>query len=148
MPVTDDQMATLHAQLAGRTEEHRRLAKQLDPEQAKLGYAALIAAAFILAVENRFMEGEGVADDAEIINFIASARERSDDSADAINPDIAQQMILHLLGRGSVANIDENVKFEHQIILLAALVGQAQFDDSKLNSFLNEARSLADRILG
>lgn len=147
MTVTDDQAATLRAQLAGEVDEHRRLARQLDAEQAKLGYAALVAAAFIVAVERRFMKDEKVSDDAEVIDFIASARERSDDSAEIINPEIAEAMILHLLGRGSVAGIDENTKFEHQIILLAALIGQAQLSDSELETFMTEARSLADQIL-
>jgi hypothetical protein len=147
MTVTDDQAATLRAQLAGEVDEHRRLAQRLDPEQAKLGYAALVAAAFIVAVERRFMKDGKVADDAEVIDFIASARERSEDSADIINPKIAESMILHLLGRGSVATIDQNTKFEHQIILLAALVGQAQYTDSQLDDFMAEARSLANKIL-
>jgi hypothetical protein len=147
MTVTDEQAATLRAQLAGQVDEHRRLTQQLDPEQAKRGYAALVAAAFIVAVERRFMKDGRVSDNAEVIDFIASARERSDDSAEIINPEVAETMILHLLGRGSVAGINENTKFEHQIILLAALVGQAKFNDSELDTFMTEARSLADEIL-
>ncbi|WP_143227382.1 hypothetical protein [Actinomadura mexicana] len=147
MPVTSDQISTLRAQLSGQVDEHRRLLRQLDPEQAKQGYAALVAAAFVVAVERRFRQGEKVAGDDEVIDFIASARERSDDSAEIINPEVAEKMILTLLGRGSITGIDENTKLEHQIILLAALVGQAQFDRPELDAFIAEAHSLADEIL-
>ncbi|GGT94396.1 hypothetical protein [Actinomadura citrea] len=147
MPVSSDQVATLRAQLSGQADEHRRLLRQLDPEQAKQGYAALVAAAFVVAVERRFRQGEIIADDSEVIEFVASARERSDDSAEIINPDVAEKMILTLLGRGSIATLDENTKLEHQIILLAALIGQAQLDDPELDAFIAEARTLADEIL-
>ncbi|MGC4955002.1 hypothetical protein ACLQ2P_17435 [Actinomadura citrea] len=147
MPVTNDQAATLRAQLAGEVEEHRRLAQQLDPEQAKLGYAALIAAAFVVAVERRFRQGDQVAERSDVIDFIASARERSDESADLINPEVAEQMILQLLGKAPAPSADDNTQFEHQIILLAALIGQEQFDDPELDAFMREARSLADQAL-
>jgi hypothetical protein len=38
MPVTDEQEATLHAQLAGRFEEHKRLLNALDRSPRDGGY--------------------------------------------------------------------------------------------------------------
>ncbi len=37
MAVTDEQLRTLRAQLAGKTEEHLRMLGQLDPVEAKTG---------------------------------------------------------------------------------------------------------------
>ena len=54
MTVTDEQVATLRAQVEGKLDEHKRLLAQLDPATARTGYAALIAAAFSLAVNSRF----------------------------------------------------------------------------------------------
>ncbi|MEV0662977.1 hypothetical protein ACIBI3_25235 [Actinomadura luteofluorescens] len=147
MPVLAEQLATLRAQLAGQVDEHRRLLHRLDPEQAKLGYAALVAAAFVVAVERRFRQGKHAANDAQVIDFVASVREKDDDSAEIVNPKVAESMILTLLGRGSVDTIGENTMFEHQIMLLAALIGQAQFDESELDAFMAEAASLANQIL-
>ncbi|GAA4303770.1 hypothetical protein BJY14_007315 [Actinomadura luteofluorescens] len=147
MPVLTEHLATLRTQLAGQVDEHRRLLHGLDPEQARLGYAALVAAAFVVAVERRFREGNNVADDATVIDFIASVRARSDDSAHIVNPEVAESIILTLLGRGSVDTIDGNTLLEHQIILLAALVSQAQFEGSELDAFMAEAAALADQVL-
>ncbi|MFD0535773.1 hypothetical protein ACFQY7_20530 [Actinomadura luteofluorescens] len=107
----------------------------------------MVAAAFVVAVERRFREGNNVADDATVIDFIASVRARSDDSAHIVNPEVAESIILTLLGRGSVDTIDGNTLLEHQIILLAALVSQAQFEGSELDAFMAEAAALADQVL-
>jgi hypothetical protein len=56
MPVTDEQEATLHAQLAGNFDEYVRLLDSLDPVAARTGYSALVSAAFSLAADERFPE--------------------------------------------------------------------------------------------
>jgi hypothetical protein len=45
MPATDEQEATLHAQLAGNFDEYVRLLDSLDPAAARTGYSALVSAA-------------------------------------------------------------------------------------------------------
>lgn len=147
MPVTDEQVATLRAQLKGNLAEHRRLLSELDPEEAKVGYSALIAAAFIEAAERRFLRDDRPADESEIIEFVAKARETDDEMPDIINPQLAESMILHLLGKGQIIDADENTKLGHQIILLATLVGEEEFTDAELETFLHGARSLADDLL-
>ncbi len=147
MPVTDEQVATLRAQLKGNLAEHRRLLSELDPEEAKVGYSALIAAAFIEAAERRFLRDDRPAKESEIIEFVAKARETDDEMPDIINPQLAESMILHLLGKGQIIDADENTKLGHQIILLATLVGEEEFTDAELETFLHSARSLADDLL-
>jgi hypothetical protein len=71
MPVTDHQVATLRALLAGDPGEHARLHAQLDRDADRAGYSALIAAACFEAADRRFAASHTRADIAE---FVASAR--------------------------------------------------------------------------
>jgi hypothetical protein len=53
MPVTDEQEATLHTQLARKFDEHERMLDALDPIAARTGYSALVSAAFTIALIER-----------------------------------------------------------------------------------------------
>ena len=147
MTVTDKHVAVLRAQLSGDVDEHRRLAKQLSPEEANTEYAALVAGAFIEAVERRFIKAGNAAEDAEVINFVARVRGLDDEMPDIIDPRIAESLIFHLLEKGTVVEADPDKKFGHQIILLANLVGEAQFSSSELDAFLSSAQSIANELL-
>ncbi|MEU8804810.1 hypothetical protein [Spirillospora sp. NPDC048819] len=148
MPITDEHVAVLRAQLAGNREEHLRLMGQLDSDEANVYYTALVAAAFIEAAERHFIEDGKTADESNVIDFVAQVRERSDESSEIVNPQIAESMILDLLGKGTMVDADADTKFGHQIVLLAALVGEEQFTSAELDAFLLRARSLADELLG
>ncbi|MCP9948660.1 hypothetical protein [Actinomadura madurae] len=148
MPVTDEQIATLRAQLRGNIVEHRRLLKQLDADEANVGYPALIAAAFITAVQQRFIKDGQPADRSEVVDFVSRARAKHDEAPDVISPEIAERMILRLLGKGPMIEIDEESKLAHQIILLAALISQENFTEPELDAFLVKARAIADDFLG
>lgn len=52
MPLTDQQVAPLHALLVRQYEESQRLFALLD--QTAKGYRVLVSAAFMVAVERRF----------------------------------------------------------------------------------------------
>lgn len=147
MPVTDEQVATLRAQLRGNANEHRRLLRDLDSDEANVGYPALIAAAFIEAAERRFLKDGNAADESEVIDFVAGVRETDDEMPDVISAQIAEGMILHLLGKGAVVKADEETKLGHQIVLIAGLVGDEKFTEDDLDAFLRDARSLADQLL-
>lgn len=148
MPVTDDQVATLHALLAGRREEHRQLLNRLDRASANVGYSALLAAGLFEAVERRFIKEGKVADKAEVISFVASVRERGDELPDLIDPDIAERIILHMLDQGaSVSNLDPDTVIQHQLILLAGLIGDAHLSDAELEAFMRKIRHDADEML-
>jgi len=145
--VTDDQVATLRAQLKGNLAEHRQLLSELDPDEANVGYAALIAAAFIEAAERRFIKDGRAADESEVIDFVARVRETDDEMPGIINPELAESMILHLLEKGTTIEADESTKLGHQIVLLAFMIGEEQLNESELEEFLSSARSLADALL-
>ncbi|MES9605083.1 hypothetical protein [Actinomadura sp. NPDC000929] len=147
MPVTDHQVATLRALLKGEGEEHKRLADQLTPDEANSEYAALVAGAFIEAVERRFLINGNAAKESEVIDFVANVRQTDDEMANVIDPQIAEGLILFLLRKGEKVNADKNKVFGHQMVLLTFLVGQAQYTDAELDAFLVEARHLADQLL-
>ncbi|MGW3773669.1 hypothetical protein [Actinomadura verrucosospora] len=147
MPITDEQVAVLRAQLRGDREEHLRLLNQLDSEEANVFYTALVGSAFIEAAQHHFIKNGEVASTSQIIDFVAQVRERSDDSAHLINPKLAESMLLELLGKGRMINADSDTKFGHQIVMLSAMVGERQFTPVELDAFLQSARSLAEELL-
>jgi hypothetical protein len=143
MPVTDEQEATLHAQLAGRVDEHKRLLDALDPVAARTGYSALVSAAFAVAVDDRFPEGTTAAD---VIEFVADVRSRTEGTR-RIDPRVAERVIQAILFDESIDDIDARVSFQTQLVLLAALIADAHLDDAELDKFMNEARKLGDTWL-
>ncbi|NEA27329.1 hypothetical protein [Actinomadura bangladeshensis] len=147
MAITDKHMAVLRAQVTGQHDEHLQLVKQLEPDEANQEYAALVAAAFIAAVERRFIRDGEYADESEVIDFVAQVRAKSPEMPDVIDPDLAESLILHLLDKGPVKDADADTKFGHQLVLLAALAGEGQFSGSELEAFLSEARSIAEDLL-
>lgn len=144
MPVTDEQVVTLRAQLAGDVDEHRRLLARLDPSLAKTGYSTLIAAAFFEAVYSRFGEGGTVGD---VIAFVADVRSRAEELADSLDPQAAERIIRAALGDGEIDDLDDGTVIDAQIVLTAALVADARFDETELDEFLGEARKIADEWL-
>ena len=144
MPVTDDQEATLHAQLAGRFEEHKRLLDGLDPVAARTGYNALVTAAFALAADRRFPDGTTEAD---VITWVGDIRSRTEGAAAAINPRLAERLILAFLAVEEPADIDPRTKFQTRLLLLAGLIAEADPDPDSLSIFMARARRLADKWL-
>ena len=144
MPVTDDQEATLHAQLAGRFEEHKRLLDGLDPVAARTGYNALVTAAFALAADRRFPDGTTEAD---VITWVGDIRSRTEGAAAAINPRLAERLILAFLAVEEPADIDPRTKFQTRLLLLAGLIAEADPDPDSLARFMAQARRLADKWL-
>jgi hypothetical protein len=143
MPVTDEQEATLHAQLAGKLDEHKRLLNALDPVAARTGYSALVSAAFTIAATTRFPEGTPVA---EVIEYVGDVRSRTEGSAQ-MDPLIAERLLRAIVSDERVGDIDSRTNFETQLLLLGALIADARPDESELDRFMIRARKLADRWL-
>jgi len=143
MRVTDDQVATLRAQLAGDLDEHRRRLRGLDRKAAATGYSALIGAAFFEAVDRRFA---GRATEADVIEYVGDVRARGREIAMRLDPRVAERLILLCLGEDvPVDDIAPGERIAAQIVLLAAVVADADFDDAELDAFLADVRSIADR---
>jgi hypothetical protein len=144
MPVTDEQVAPLRAQLARQYEEHLRLFNLLDEDSKNTGYHALVSAAFITAAERRFARD---ASPGEVIEFVGSVRSASFQVADKVDPVIAERVIMAVFNDDSLDDIDARKSFETQLLLMVAIVGDENLDGAGLDSFLAQARKLADQWL-
>jgi hypothetical protein len=145
MPVTDRQVATLRAQLAGDLEEHKRLLRQFDSKSDGRPYVVLTNAAFFEAVDRQFGK-DSTSDD--MIEFIADVRSRSDRVRDELDPVVSERVLLAAVADGDMTDLDPKVARNNQRILLAAMVADEQFDDAGLDDFMAKARALADSLLG
>lgn len=149
MKITDKQVATLHAQLAGRTDEYVRRLDELETEEEQTGYTTLITAAFFEAVDRRFIRNGKTAENSEVIDFIATKREINPVAAEQLDPGVAEQVLLHALGKGTISKeIDGDTLMGTQVLLLAALIGEADLSEDDLESFLAKARAEADEHIG
>jgi hypothetical protein len=145
MPVTDDQVAVLRALLADDQDLYKMLYARLDRDRDSAGYIAMVTAGFAEAAERRFGENYQPAD---VIEFVADARSRSERAAQELDPRIAERVIEVALGRGSVADVSKTTLASTQLLLLGALVADEHFDDAGLDAFLASSRKLADQIIG
>jgi len=143
MPVTDEQEATLHAQLAGKFDEHKKLLDALDPVAARTGYSALVSAAFCIAAADRFPEGTTAT---EVIEYVGDVRSRAA-SVSSIDPRIAERVLLAVNTDEEIDDIDARTSFETQLVLLAALIADDHPDAAELDTFMARARRLADQWL-
>lgn len=141
MAVTADQVATLRAFLARDFDRYEQLYEQLDPAAARSGYTALIAAAFIEAVERRFGEA---GTDAAVVEFVAAARARFDESGDRIDPRAAERMVRAVYTDEEINDLDTETVVGTEVILLTALVADEGLDEAGVDDLLAKARKLAD----
>jgi hypothetical protein len=141
MTVTQEQVDTLRAHLAGDFAEYHRLWTKLDRKSADSGYIALIAAAFFEAVDRRFAK---TGTHSDIIEFVGSVRSRFDETGDDVDPHAAETLIRAALGNDSGAELDDDTVVSTQIIVLTALILDEHLDDAGLDQFMNDARRTAD----
>lgn len=144
MPITDDMAATLHAQLAGQTDEHLRRLRELDKESVQSEYPVLVAAAFFLATNRRFGKSNPTTVRAQIIEFVASLRGRTPEATEKVDAHIAERLLLAALGEESIADIDDRTVYTTELFLLAGLIADADLGDAELTSFIAKARTMAD----
>lgn len=144
MTVTDEQAATLRAYLAGDFDEYERLNEQLDPEVDGAGYGALIAAGFFEAVDRRFAKGGTRAD---VIEYVADIRSRSERLTDQVDPQVAERLIMHSLGEGSIDDLGDKIVVHTQLIILIALIGDEELNGGDLDKFIATARVLGNRLI-
>lgn len=141
MAVTDEQAASLRAYLAGDFVTHANLRDRLDREAAATGYAALISAAFCVAVLRRFAKDHSAA---AVIEFIGAVRSKSEGLSDKIDPRTAERLIQSVFTYEKVSDVSQETRFRLQFLLVAALVVDENLDDAGLDEFMVESRKLAD----
>lgn len=144
MPVTGQQAATLHAQLAGNLAEYDRLLAGLDNKADSRGYSALLTAAFHNAVDLRFTRDSTLD---EVTEFVADVRARSERLRDALDPRVAERVIVAAVGGDHVRDLDPAESNKMKMVLLTALVADMHLDDAGLDEFIAKARAFADELL-
>jgi hypothetical protein len=144
MPVTDQQAATLHAQLAGDLTEYERLLAGLDNKADALGYSALLTAAFRNAVDRRFTRDSTLD---EVTDFVAGVRARSERLRDALDPRVAERVIVTTVGGNHVRDLAPAESNKMKMVLLTALVADMHLDHAGLDEFMAKARTFADELL-
>lgn len=147
MAVTDDQLETLRAQLAGRTAEHLRMLDRLDPVEVKTAYATLIGAAFFEAAERRFIRNGKYVPDSEVLDFVAAVRSLNEEAAETLDPETSERILLAALDKGEVDDLDDDVVLGIETFLLGAMIADEQLSDKELDEFLKQARATADQWL-
>jgi len=140
MPVNDQQVAALRAQLAGDYEQHRRLLQQVETAGGMRDYMSLVAAAFLEAVDRRFANASLPA---AVIEWVADVRSRSPQASEAIDPAAAERVILKTLGQGDISDLSGRDVRHNLQVLLALLVADERLDGSALDAFMASARKLA-----
>ena len=143
MQVTDQEEAALRAMLAGRFEEHQRLLGALESSAERTGYTALVSAAFAVAASERFPDGTPAA---EVVEYVGDVEARGE-SAGRIDLPVAERLILAAIADEKTDDIDSQVSFDNQLVLLVALAGDIPLDDAGRSALLSKARKLADSRL-
>jgi hypothetical protein len=139
--VTADAMEAMRAYLKGDADGYRRMVDRLDPA-AKKAHGQLIGASFYIAANRRFAASHS---NAQVVEFVGDLRARSDRLAEDIDPRQAERLIrASAFTDESVDDIDNGL----YSLLLAGLIADEQLTDADLETFLEEARELADEWLG
>jgi hypothetical protein len=114
------------------------------PDRGQERYSALVTAGFAEAVERRFGTSYRGAD---IVEFVASVRSRSDQVAAELDPDVAERVIRVVFEDAPVDDLSRNAITGDQLLLLIGLIADAQLDTQALDQFLAAARKLADQLM-
>ena len=144
MTVTERQVATLRAQLAGDFEEHRRLLAQFDEALDARPYVTLTNAAFFEAADRRF---GGTASAGDITGFVAGVQSWSQKVRAALDPRVAERVLLAVVTDADISDLDPREVRSSQTILLNALITDEGLDGTGLDAFLAATRQSADRQL-
>lgn len=144
MPVTDLQAAALRAQLAGNLAEHTRLLASLDKAADSRGYSALLTAAFYTAVDARFTRDSTLV---EVTDFVAGVRARSERIRDALDPRVAERVLLSAFTNADLDDLDAEELTKTKMFLLAGIIADQHLGDAGLDEFIAKARAFADELL-
>jgi hypothetical protein len=141
MAVKDDHVSVLRAFLAADFDEYDRLSERLDQAVGWEGYEVLLQAAFFEAVDRKFGEHHTVP---EIIQYVADARSRYERSGQAVNPSVAERLMLISLGHDeSVDDADGRAIGAAQLFITTAVITEENLDAAGLDEFMNEVRKTA-----
>src|SRR6266700_1081760 len=133
MPVTDEQVAALRAFLQGDFDGHKQLYSDLRRRGARDEFAALMPAAFAIAVQRRFPAG---APPERVVEFVSEVRARHLSEPDEIDPVAAERLVRVVTSGESARDMHPDVKYRTQFLLLYPLVAEEKLSEQGLDDFL------------
>lgn len=139
MTVTDEHVAILRTVLVGDIAEAQHRFDNLDPVVDRIGFTNLVSAGFDLASERRFHGGGELRD---VLMFVADVRSRTP-HIDDIDTYMAECLLLSSVLCDDTEDFPVDDAVGTELMLLAALVADAKYDDTALDAFLAEVRNLA-----
>lgn len=144
MNVSAEQLASVRAYVTGDTDEFERISGAFNASEGRIN-GALISAAFYLAASKRFAVEDAKS---EVISFVSELRSSSTEVADAINPHIAERLLLSTVADEEIDDIAGETKGKHISLLLVALVKDSKVSETELDGLLDGAGTLAEKWLG
>jgi hypothetical protein len=139
----DDKVAALSALLRADGRRCHESCGRRDRCGPDASFAAFLAAAFVEVVSRRF--GGGAAE-ADVTEYVANVRGRSQEVRDAIDPRAAQRLILAALNDDAAQDVDCETRGKVFIIVIAALMSDERLDDGGIDAVLASARKLAGEL--
>ena len=143
MLVTDDGIPALRALLDADDRLYHEIRGRKRPRSG-VSSMAFLTAAFVKAVRRRFGKDSTEAD---VIDYVADVRGRSEEIGDAIDPRAAEKLILAALNDEGGGDIDVRTRGRIYITFIGALVSDERLDDEGIEVFLAAARECADGAL-
>jgi hypothetical protein len=105
---------------------------------------SLLAAAFLEAAGRRFAIPRQFASfPAAVTEWVADARSRSPEASKAIDPVVAERVILKTLGQGDTSDLSGDDIRHTMRLLLPLLIAGEQLDAPAFNAFMAAVRKLA-----
>lgn len=144
IPITGLHAAALRAVLTRRTADFRELLGQLESQDDYEGFARLLYAAFIDAVDEHFTRDGETAGDAAVIEFVGELRAENTHIIDDIEPSVAERMVSYALGRASLDGIDSSARMRYAATILAQLAEDDYPGEIAPNRFMARARREAE----
>lgn len=138
MTESDKPLAALRAMLGRDPEAFRQAMDALD-RTGDRDFLGLLSTAFLEIVDRTFGATEG---SAVVVEWVAKLRSKSDASAEAIDPDVSEQVILFALGRNDGSQVSGKQVRDAQLLLLPLLVHDQQLDNTAIDELLALARTL------
>jgi hypothetical protein len=135
MAVSKNEVAALRALLTGNFSEHSQLTSQFD-DASLHDYMALVSAAFVEAVDQRF-GGKDVP--VAVIEYVGQVRSLNDKAAETIDPDISERVIMAALGHGSLSDVSGRKIQQAQNMLLPLLIRDEKLDGAGIDALLTSA---------
>lgn len=143
--VSADQVAAIRAYLSGDGDGFRRLNRMLyRSRERERAYRALIICAFSEAIFLRFSRQTSRN---EVIAYVADLRSRSDNVADAMDPENAERLIMAFIADEDIDDLSGDECIGLGMILMAGFIADARLSAAQLDAFLEKCRTAADALL-